>query len=151
MPRPAIVPVPVESVAAPMPETLDPSDAVAMVEADGPDWEPPPWQDLRSGLKAAPGTLSVTLSLSETEPVLGEVVNLTLNSTAPTPVTVCVRGVESGVVWRGDIPQGRVPLTLDGAALGYQFATPGRYAFAVSLGDDPRCVDPVQRLMVGVP
>ena len=104
------------------------------------DWEPPAWQDLRPAThKGSVAPLSVGLILGKLSPSVGDVVPLTVVSSRPTQLTICVQGPERGVVWRGNLPEGRTALTQGDDPVAYSFSKAGEYRFQLSTTDDPAC------------
>lgn len=144
-PAPRIAPAPPVAPVAPP----DPTDAVADAATD--DWDPPAWQDLRG---ATPKGLTGATTIDLVRPTGAQTVQstwpLTAITSAPSAVTLCVRGPERGVVWRGQVPAGRTPLAQDGQPVGYVFSEPGTYKFLASLADDPTCADPAWLLSIEV-
>ncbi len=143
----------VEDAATPTPLEVENDDAVAMVDPEPAavdDWEPPQWEDLRTGdVKAvATSVRSAELRLSETAPKVGSTVALTVSTSSPTSLSACVSGPERGVIWRGAVDPGRSVLTRDHKPIGFAFGAPGTYRFTLSLADS--CVDPVHTVEVEV-
>jgi hypothetical protein len=161
-PPAAAVPAPVETptpvvnaavAAAPArPGSAPPPVApVAAAPAPAPDWSPPAFVDL---VGARPkGSIAATRDLRlelDGTPAVGGVVHLAVATTAEARVAVCVSGPERGVVWRGDVPPGRVDLAVEGRRQAFGFGTPGIYTFAVSSSDYVECTDPVHVVEVEV-
>lgn len=150
--QPIAVPVPVEPVqsavvpvvqtgpmrGAPRSEALPQAlpDAVVALEEEPtrPDWEPPPFEELRTRVPKQVTVRDARLELVG-EPSIGTSVRLAVSTVAPEVVTICVAGRENGVVWRGGLPQGRTVLTREGHGVRYQFAGAGRYRFGLVLGE----------------
>jgi len=154
--QPVPVPVPVR-VPDEAPPVIDPApvnnDAVAIVDeppVETADWEPPAFEDLRTGtVKAvAPTVRSAELRLSENAPSVGSVVALTVSTSAGTALSACVSGPETGVIWRGSVDPGRSVLTRGDKPIGFAFSEPGTYRFTLSLADS--CTDPVHTVEVEV-
>jgi len=150
---PAPTPLAVHEAVRPAPRAADPmlDDAVAMVLPD--DWPPPPFEDLRG---ARPKDVTATvraaqLVLSGTSTV-GQSMALTVVTSTPTALAVCVEGPERGVVWRGAVDAGRTELTRGGRAVAFAFAAPGQYRFLVSASEAElaACPDPVHVVEVEV-
>ena len=148
---PVVIPA---SQPAPALEVVPEEDAAVAEAEPAPesvaDWEPPAWEDLRTGsVKAvAPTVRSAELRLSELAPSVGSVVALTVSTSAATPLSACVSGPESGVIWRGSVDPGRSVLTRDDKPIGFSFGEPGIYRFSLSLADN--CLDPVHTVEVEV-
>jgi len=154
-PPPVRASPPVTPVAAPVPKPPLPlpsnHDAVAMAEEPPSEsWEPPEWEDLRTGhvKSVAPSVRSAALRLSPGAPSVGTVVALTVNTSASTALSACVHGPESGVVWRGAVDPGRSVLTRGDQPIGFHFDTAGVYRFTLSLEDS--CDNPVHTVEVEV-
>lgn len=153
-PGPAPAPVVAPERAAP-PVRVPPGPAPLIAEAPAPatpDWPPPTFVELRAGTIKGSSTLrSAQLVLGGTGPGrhVGDVVELTVVSSASSEVAVCVSGPEQGIVWRGGIPAGRVALTQAGRDVSFAFAAPGTYRFLLSTDVDG-CSDPVHIVEVEV-
>lgn len=138
--------------AAPLDDAVADAVADAVDDADpagqpAGDWAPPPFVDLRGASSKGPGVRDLRLAFDGT-PAVGEAVRLVVQSSSSELVSVCVEGVENGVVWRGAVPGGRTVLTLDERAVRYRFPLPGAYRFALALGD--ACAPAVHRVQVSL-
>lgn len=125
---------------------------VAVAPAPSQDWPPPSFVELRNGTpKAATPVRSAQLVLGGSGPErhVGDVVQLTVVNSSPTEVSVCVSGPEHGVVWRGGVPAGRVPLTQAARDVSFAFSAPGTYRFSLT-PDASSCTDPVHVVEVEV-
>jgi hypothetical protein len=138
---------------APAPRPPDPllDDAVAMADPD--DWPPPPFEDLRGAReKDVAATVRAAQLVVSGPSVVGRAMALSVVSSTPTTLAVCVEGPERGVVWRGAVDAGRTELTRGGRPVGFAFAAPGAYRFLVSAGDTDisACTDPIHVVEVEV-
>ncbi len=146
---PRAVPDPVRPAPRPAAPVLD--DAVAMVLPD--DWPAPPFEDLRG---ARPKDVTATVRAAQLvlsgSPAVGRSMALTVVTSTPTSLAVCVDGPERGVVWRGAVDAGRTELTRGGRPVAFAFAAPGPYRFVVSASDAElaACADPIHVVEVEV-